>query len=309
MAYAAEYVAALEGKKLEGLFVNDYIASDNVANAVQFKNGASVNNAGGIEYTVIRNRRVAGAAASRARGVNYPVVNADPMSETFSLKSFGGAFTVDTSYEEILGNVNAENEVREKMSAGVEEFVRQLIKGDGVANTFLGMEKYCGDNNMAFADTLDISGAITEDKAISFLNWFNVVKGKLAVDANAICVSRTFASTLETFAALLNRYTQPIKIGALDYPTFLGVPILKFDDTVGLRTDIDADNATEDMYLTRWDENKGVFCASPADKKQFVRVVKPVQIGQPNAQGFVDFFTCFVPKNRKALIGGTIKVK
>lgn len=313
MAYASAFLTALKDKPLSGLFVNDYFLQDKCLNAMQFNNGATVNSAGGMSYTVVRTEKVTGAAASRAFGSDYTVVNSNPVPETFYLAVLGGKYQVDSTQDEILKKVLSENEAREKMSAAVNEFARQLIKGDPDTNAgeFLGFEKYCTENDlvMTVKGVLPEAG-ITEDIALAFLGWFNKLKGKLTVDANAIYCSRDMASALETVQAILGRHTTPITIGKVNYETFLGLPIIPLDNSIGLHSiDVDEEEEYEDIYLARLDVNNGVFCGSPADKAAFVKVVKPVETGSPIATGYVDFATCFVPKNKGAIIGGTVQVK
>lgn len=310
MAYASEFLAALKDKPLSGLFVNDYFLQDKCLNAMQFNNGATVTSAGGMSYTVVRTEKVAGAAASRAFGSDYTVVNSNPVPETFYLGVLGGKYQVDSTQDEVLKKVLSENEAREKMSAAVNEFARQLIKGDPAnAGEFLGFEKFCKDNDLVMTTNGVLPEAgITEDIALAFLGWFNKLKGKLTVDANAIYCSRDMASALETVQAILGRHTTPITIGKINYETFLGLPVIPLDNSIGLHS-IDEDGEYEDIYLARLDVNNGVFCGSPADKAAFVKVVKPVETGSPIATGYVDFATCFVPKNKGAIIGGTVKVK
>lgn len=316
MAYASEYLEALREKKLEGLFINDYFLADKVLNSMEFSSGATANATGGLSYTVVRNEEVVGAATSRAFGQDYQVVNANPVPETFYLTVLGGKYSVDTTLEDIVKMVNTENEARAKMAAAQKEFARQLIKGTGTNNQFIGIDKYCEDNELVSEIILDISGGITQSVAESFYAGFNEVCGELNVDPNRIYVSRALGSKLSSIQGILQKYVQKPTIGKLNYETFADIPIVPFDNNVGFRftatsTDVglEEDAVYEDMYIVRVDVNDGIFCASPIQEQNFVKVIKPIENGSPIATGYVDFPTCLVVKNRRALRKVRVKIE
>lgn len=316
--YASQYLNVLREKQLnlEALFVNDYFMANKVLNSMQFDSGATSTNAQGmLSYTVIRNIENPNAASARNFGQDYQIVNANPEPETFYLKVLGGKYSIDWSLEEAVRMKNIENEARVKMDAAVKEFARQLIKGTGQNNEFIGIEKYCNDNNSIADVVLDISQGITQEVAQTFFAGFQTACGYLNVDPNVIYASRFMASQLKSMQAIMNVYTQPVKIENLEYSTYADVPIVPFDNNIGLRftaTDeegLEPGAIYENIYILRIDKNDGVFCASPLGEQNFVRVVKPVETGSPIATGYVDFMTCLVPKNRKALIKVRVKVK
>lgn len=316
MAYAAQYLAALKEKKLEGLFIHDYFLADKVLNSMEFSSGATANATGGLSYTVVRNEEVVGAATSRAFGQDYQVVNANPVPETFYLTVLGGKYSVDTTLEDIVKMVNTENEARAKMAAAQKEFARQLIKGTGTNNEFIGIDEYCEDNNLVSEIILDISGGITQSVAESFYAGFNEVCGELNVDPNRIFVSRALGSKLSSIQGILQKYVQKPTIGKLGYETFADIPIVPFDNNVGFRftatsadVDLEEDAVYEDMYIVRVDVNDGIFCASPIQEQNFVKVIKPIENGSPIATGYVDFPTCLVVKNRRALRKVRVKIE
>ncbi len=317
--YASQYLNVLKEKQLnlEALFVNDYFLANKVLNSMQFDSGATSTNAQGmLSYTVIRNKESPNAASARNFGEDYQVVNADPEPETFYLKVLGGKYSIDWSLEEAVRMKNIENEARVKMDAAVKEFARQLIKGTGQNNEFIGIEKYCDENELYTDVILDISQGVTQEVAQKFFAGLQTACGYLNVDPNAIYASRFMASQLKSMQAIMNVYTQPIKIGSLDYSTYADIPIIPFDNNIGFRftatlqdEELETGAEYEDIYILRIDKNDGVFCASPLGEQNFVRVVKPVETGSPIATGYVDFMTCFVPKNRNALIKVRVKVK
>ena len=314
MAYPSEYLDALKHLPLSGYFVNEYFLQDKVLNSMRFNNGAVANSSTGLSYTVIRNNEVSGAAASREFGQDYNIVNASPTRETFYLTVLGGKYSVDLTQEEAINEINAENEAREKMNAAINEFARQLIKGTGTNGEFIGLDKYCTDNNLVSDVVLDVSGGITTEVAEKFYEDFNEILGELEVDANVIYVSRKMETKLVTIQGILQKYVQPVTIGKINYNSFLGIPIVPIANTVGMRfvsdgTDGLEDGVTyEDIFIARIDEDNGIFCASPRNRSSFVKVKKPVDTGSPIATGYVDFPTCLVVKNRKALIKARIKV-
>jgi hypothetical protein len=310
MGYAASYLTALKEKPLAGLFVQEYMVEDKVLNAMKFSNKAVNSNANSLGYTVVRNEDVDGLAATREFGSDYATVNSNPVAETYYLKVFGGKYSIDATMEEIIKKINAENEARQKMAAAVKEFARQLVKGTGANGEFLGMDKFCTDNSLVTDITLELDGAITEAKAIELYSQFTQIAGSLNVDANAIICSKLMESKLVAAEAVANKNTQKLAIGTLNYNTYMGLPILPIDNAVGLRkTDGVSGDVTEDIYLVRIDENNGVFCASPADASAFVKVTKPVANGTPIETGYVDFATCFIPKNRKAIVKASVLVQ
>ena len=316
MAYASEYLEALREKKLEGLFINDYFLADKVLNSMEFSSGATANATGGLSYTVVRNEEVVGAATSRAFGQDYQVVNANPVPETFYLTVLGGKYSVDTTLEDIVKMVNTENESRAKMAAAQKEFARQLIKGTGTNNQFIGIDKYCEDNELVSEIILDISGGITQSVAESFYAGFNEVCGELNVDPNRIFVSRALGSKLSSIQGILQKYVQKPTIGKLNYETFADLPIVPFDNNIGFRFTATSANVGlevgavyENMYIVRVDVNDGIFCASPIQEQNFVKVIKPIENGSPIATGYVDFPTCLVVKNRGAVRKVMVKIK
>jgi len=320
MAYAVKYLEALREKKLEGLFINDYFLADKVLNSMEFSSGATANATGGLSYTVVRNEEVEGAATSRAFGQDYQVVNANPVPETFYLTVLGGKYSVDTTLEDIVKMVNTENEARAKMAAAQKEFARQLIKGTGTNNEFIGIDKYCEDNGLISEIILDISGGINQSVAENFYAGFNEVCGELNVDPNRIFVSRALGSKLSSIQGILQKYVQKPTIGRLDYETFADIPIVPFDNKIGFRFTASAIEAAnykgleegavyENMYIVRVDVNNGIFCASPINEQNFVKVIKPIENGSPIATGYVDFPTCLVVKNRRAVRKVMVKIK
>jgi len=320
MAYASEYLEALREKKLEGLFINDYFLADKVLNSMEFSNGATANATGGLSYTVVRNEEVAGAATpaatSRAFGQDYQVVNANPVPETFYLTVLGGKYSVDTTLEDIVKMVNTENEARAKMAAAQKEFARQLIEGTGTNNEFIGIDKYCKENGLVSELILDISDGINQSVAENFYAGFNEVCGELNVDPNRIFVSRALGSKLSSIQGILQKYVQKPTIGKLGYETFADLPIVPFDNKIGFRftataadEDLEEGAVYEKMYIVRVDVNDGIFCASPINQQNFVKVIKPIENGSPIATGYVDFPTCLVVKNRGAVRRVMVKIK
>lgn len=310
MAYASDYQKALQDKPLSGLFLNDYFLSNKLLNAMQFDSKAVNSNANGLSYTVVRNEEVEGAAAAREFGSDYSVVNAKPVPETFYLKVFGGKYQIDTTFEDVIKNINTENEAREKMNAAVKEFSRQLVKGTGSSGEFVGMNKYCTDNDLVSEIEFDLTGKLTSSKAESFYADFTEMLGSLRVDANAIITDRTLESKLVALEGLLHKNVVKATIGKVDYNTYQGLNILPVENGTCLRT-VDAGTTTDtyiDFYVVRLSTTDGVFCASPNGAANFVKAIKPVENGTPLATGYVDFATCFIPKNKGAIIKGSVKI-
>lgn len=310
MAYAESYMNALKEKPLSGLFVEDYFLSNKLLNAMQFDSKAVNSNANGLSYTVVRNEEVDGAAAARAFGSDYEVVNANPVPETFYLTVLGGKYQIDTTFEDVIKNINTENEAREKMNAAVKEFSRQLVKGTGTNNEFVGMDKYCEDNDLVSTVEFDLTGKLTAAKAESFYADFTELAGSLGVDANSIITDRTLESKLVALEGLLHKNVQKATIGKIDYNTYQGLNILPVENGTCKRT-VETDTTTDtyvDMYIVKLSTTDGVFCASPNGASNFVKVIKPVENGTPLATGYVDFATCFIPKNKKAIIKASVKI-
>lgn len=311
MAKAVAMLDLLKDKPLSGLFVTEYFLMDKVLNSMEFNSGAVHSNANNMSFTIVKNRvdGINYADAVRAWGEDYVADNSEQVEETFYLKVHGGAYKVDTTLDAVVRNVVTENEAREKMNLAVNAFAYHLIKGNGVGKQMLGIEKYCVDNKLEYKDVFDLEGVITEEKALAFLEIFNDALAELTVEANAIYCSRAMESKLQTIQSVLKRYTETVKIEKLNYKQFLDLPIIPFDNKVGLKHE-EGDAIIEDMYILRIDSNNGVFCASPSDKTAFVRVVKPQETstGKPNAEGFVDFATCLVVKNDGALRRLKVKI-
>lgn len=310
MAYAASYMEALKEKPLSAMFVNDYILSDKLLNAMQFDSKAVNSNANGLAYTVVRNEEVEGSAASREFGSDYEVVNANPVPETFYLKVFGGKYQIDTTFEDVIKGINTENEAREKMNAAKKEFKRQLIKGTGSNGEFVGMNKYCTDNDLVSDVEFDLTGTMTVAKAESFYAKFVELAGSLGVDPTNIITDRILESKLVALEGLQHKNVQKSTIGKLEYNNYMGLPVLPTENGVCTRT-VTTETTTDtyvDFYVVKLSTTDGVFCASPNGEGNFVKVIKPIENGSPLATGYVDFATCFIPKNKLAIIKGSVKI-
>ena len=216
-----------------------------------------------------------------------------------------GIFSID-----VIKNINTENEAREKMNAAVKEFSRQLVKGTGSSGEFVGMNKYCTDNDLVSEIEFDLTGKLTSSKAESFYADFTEMLGSLRVDANAIITDRTLESKLVALEGLLHKNVVKATIGKVDYNTYQGLNILPVENGTCLRT-VDVGTTTDtyiDFYVVRLSTTDGVFCASPNGAANFVKAIKPVENGTPLATGYVDFATCFIPKNKGAIIKGSVKI-
>ena len=303
MAKAVEMLALLQDKPLESVFVNDYFLGDKLLNVMEFSSAAVHSNANNLKYTVVRNvvDGVDYTTAVRKWGEDYASKNSKQEEDTFTLSVLGGKYTVDATLDEVVGKIVTENEAREKMNMAVNAFNHQFIKGNGTNGQMLGLEKYCKDNKMTIEEVFNLDRKITQGVAEEFLEVFNDVLSELNVDANVIICSKKMESKLQTIQSVLKKYTETAKIERLNYKQFLDMPVVGIDNTIGLGAEDDS-AFVEDIYIARIDTANGIFCASPADKTAFVKVEKPVVItGSPIKTGYVDFATCPIIKNKKAL--------
>lgn len=304
MAKAVEMLDLLKDKPLEGVFVNDYFLGDKLLNIMEFSSGAVHSNTNNLMYTVVRNV-VDGedySTAMRKWGKDYVAKNSKQEVDNFLLSCIGGAYSVDSTLDEVTGKIVTENEAREQMNLAINAFNYYFFKGDGLDGKMLGLEKYCKDNKLDVEGAFNLDRKITISVAEEFLEFFNDVLSELNVDANVIMCSKKMESKLQTIQSVLKKYTETVKIEKLNYKQFLDMPIVGIDNVVGLGAKVGTE-FLEDIYVARIDINNGIFCASPANKSAFVKVVKPTQVetGKPNKEGYVDFCTCPVIKNKMAL--------
>jgi hypothetical protein len=315
MPYPQEFITAYETQELSQAFIMDHISASPVAASMDFASDNVEATVAGLRVTVVRDKLNSASAAARPWNQNYPIVNSIPDVDYFDIKTFGGAFNVDLELDAALGGSISKRELNSKEAHAVREFQRQLFYGQSGGGTvnpaeFVGMNAYCmlnaglADGGMVINETLTAAGAMSEAQAFAILEYFEEVTGDMEDDANRIWASRLMAAKLRTAASILKRNTDSVTIAGKTYQTFLDIPLIGVDNSVGMKKVAPiSGEEIEEVFVGRVGSTLqgGLYCATPKGLAKFVSVNKAVPTGQPLAEGYVDWKTCFVPVSKKSL--------
>ena len=227
---------------VEKLAINNYFVNDELFNLLEFVNmGMGTGGTfGNIAVTVVTYDKP-DKAGTRRIGEEYTISNNPPKPVTIFLKQIGGAFSTDRvlarsfrNDKEALDNWT-DQQIRQKINAIINSYAELFIKGNASSNPneFDGMQVYFANHpEQVVSDPLVLAGGLTFNTAIQVEQFLN--NAISLVNKNPTCVITTRGkgeSFLKTLEGYRNRGTTPVKIWDKDYYTFMGIPIVRLDES------------------------------------------------------------------------------
>lgn len=301
MATAAQYLTQLQTDGVRAKFFDDNFMNDAFLNASRYENDADISTGGRLSVTVERQPKAGSIDDPTAFNTELAEDNGYTEPERFDLAKYGKKYSVDTGFPEPAFSRTNDRLASDHANRAKTSFVNDIINGDGTGAHVVGFSKFCEDNNLVM-DQFDASGSMTEALALSFLEYFNKMKGKMNVAPTHIVASREFAAVLYTMNSLMNRHTRTVNIGDLSYETFAGLPIIEVGNDVLAQytalagdTGLDEDDEYQFFYMVRMDEIDGVYLSAPESgliKAVMATKAQAEVTGADIVKGFVQIVSC-----------------
>lgn len=287
--YTSGQIAAYAPTPVERYAINNYLVKDALLNIMEFERNGMASNIGNIQATILK-YDAPDAAAFRALGEEYDVKDSIATPVTLTLKMLGGEFNTDRVMGRAFGN-NAgalenwtEQQISQKINAIKNGFAYYFINGDSTnAKQFDGLAKYFTNNAGQVATALDLAGGLTEANALQVEKYFNASIAAVAMGANVVITSRKeglpFLQALESYR---HRGVQVIKVGDVEYKTFMGMPVVVLEGS-----DFPATWTSKGIpvVFARFAEDHGIRTLLPQDGA-IIDIVKP-ELGSGSGSVFV----------------------
>lgn len=312
MATLEELMPTLRDQKIKGLFVSEYLATNEVINSWVFADQAIPNGATGFQHTIVRDETTV-QLEGRSFGENYKIVEGTFIPESYHLHPHGGAFEVDSTQNELSGGVILENKSRSMMRLAAELAVDRFINGDGVTQV-LGLNAAVTKYDQVYEKGIDFTSFIenpTIEGANKILAELRLAKVKATNGLNRAYVSSTIFAAMSTVMSLTNQANRIVDNNGVLSINYDGLLWLRIDDAImskGLKYTVDEGgtpteyDSTDAIYLARMDIEAGIYIAVPQNG-ELVRYKEPVPSGNALDTGMCEFVFAPVYKNRKAIVG------
>lgn len=281
--YTSGQVANYAPTPVEKYAINKYLVRDGLFNLMEFERNGMGSNIGNIQATILKYDAPT-AATFRALGEEYTVADSIATPVTLTLKMLGGEFDTDRVMTRAFSTNPAaldnwtEQQIGQKLNAIVNGFAYYFINGDTTssAKQFDGLAKYFTANAGQVDTAFDTNGGLTESNALQVEKYFNDSIAKVAIGANVVITSRKsglpFLQALESYR---HRGIQAIKVGDVEYKTFMGMPIITLEDSdFPSAWKTDGTDTTIPFVFARFAEDHGIRTLLPQDGA-IVDIVKP----------------------------------
>lgn len=252
--------------------ISTYLVNDGLFNMMQFvPNGAGLSGGNFAASYVQYNAEEGVDAAFRGIGEEYTAADATPEPKTVYLKQLGGSYHVDRVTDRALknGGINVwrEQQAAQKANLIKNAFAKYFVSGDTTVTPkgFNGVYKEVFAVNTDLENTFsyDLTGALSDEKALNLEMMFNESIAKMNVNPNAVITTRKGAALARTLNAKRNYGTEVVEIGGLKYNQLMGIPIVEVGDS-DFPTNRGA-LGTPFLFVYIADDEKGIKAGVPVD--------------------------------------------
>lgn len=288
--YTSGQVANYAPTPVEKYAINKYLVRDGLFNLMEFERNGMGSNIGNIQATILK-YNAPDAATFRALGEEYDVKDSIASPVTLTLKMLGGEFDTDRVMNRAF-NANpgaldnwTEQQIAQKINAIINGFAYYFINGNTTtsAKQFDGLAKYFTNNSDQVADALNLTGGLSDSNALQVEKYLNESIAAVAMGANVVITSRKaglpFLQALESYR---HRGVQVIKVGDVEYKSFMGMPIITLEDS---DLPLAWRNKGIPVIFARFAEDHGIRTLLPQDGA-IIDIVKP-EMGSGSKAVFV----------------------
>ena len=312
MPKLSELQPTLNTSPIKGLFVSEYLATDEIISDWDFGLDADANSATGFSTTIVRDETTA-ELEGRNFYENYKLVDGKFVPETYHIRPFGGGFEVDLTHDELANGVITENKSRSMMRLATQLAVKQFILGTGEGKDVLGLNKAVQEYKQVAPTALNFSAfmeEMTTSAAFKVLADIRKAKALSPKQLNLAYLGDTDFAALSMVMSITNQSNAIVDFNGTTHINFDGIKWKRIPDnfTGTLPYVADPENpdvkvqSTRAIYLTRESREDGIYKSAPREDK-LIRYQAPVNVGRPLAEGFVEFLFANVYKVRNAVVG------
>ena len=269
---AAGNIAGMAPTPVAAYAISTYLVNDGLFNIMQFVPTGTGMGGGNFASSYVQYNAEEGVdAAFRGIGEEYTAADATPEPKTVYLKQLGGSYHVDRVTDRALknGGINVwrEQQAAQKANLIKNAFAKYFISGDTTVTPkgFNGVYKEVFAVNTDLENTFayDLTGSLTDEKALNLEMMFNEAIAKMNVNPNAVLTTRKGAALARTLNAKRNYGTETVEVGGLKYNQLMGIPIVEVGDN-DFPTNRGA-LGTPFVFVYIADDEKGIKAGVPID--------------------------------------------
>jgi len=196
-------------------------------------------NIGNIQTTIMT-YDAPDSAEFRRIGEEYTVSNSEPKYVTLTLKLLGKEFSTDRALAKAFSNNPGaldnwtEQQIGQKINSIINGFCKYFIQGNSTTDPkqFDGLQVYFTKHAGQVNNTpLTLAGGLTQANALSVEQFMNEAIAKV-VDAPTCVITNRLKGKpfLQAVESNRGRGYNKVKVGDLEYNSFMGLPIVDLED-------------------------------------------------------------------------------
>lgn len=231
--------AGLAPTPVEAVAIRKYLVRNQLFNLLHFVNIGMGSNIGNIQTTIVT-YDAPDSAEFRRIGEEYEVSNSEPKYVTLTLKLLGKEFSTDRALAKAFSNNESaldnwtDAQIAEKINSVINAFCKYFIQGNSTtdAKQFDGLQVYFTKHAGQKNDTpLTLVGGLTQANALSVEQFMNEAIAKVVDAPTCVLTTRLKGKPfLQAVESNRGRGYAKVKVGDLEYNSFMGLPIVALED-------------------------------------------------------------------------------